>query len=183
LVAAAQSRVGQKQVEAANLAKAEKTLNQVIAEEDARLARLAATRRTSNLPPLTGPVPLATTHGITVAASIVGRLDSLMNAADAAGLNLGGSGYRDSSAQIELRRQHCGTSNYAVYEMPAGACRPPTAPPGSSMHERGLAVDFTDPQWPLTSGSAAYRWLAANAGRFGFVNLPGEPWHWSTTGD
>ena len=35
----------------------------------------------------------------------------------------------------------------------------------------------------VTSGSAAYRWLSANAPRFGFRNLPGEPWHWSTTGD
>ena len=28
----------------------------------------------------------------------------------------------------------------------------------------------------------AFVWLAANAGRFGFSNLPSEPWHWSTTG-
>lgn len=25
-------------------------------------------------------------------------------------------------------------------------------------------------------------WLHANAGRFGFVNLPSEPWHWSVDG-
>ena len=28
----------------------------------------------------------------------------------------------------------------------------------------------------------ASAWLAANAERFGFSNLPSEPWHWSTTG-
>ncbi len=30
--------------------------------------------------------------------------------------------------------------------------------------------------------SAAYKWLAANAGKYGFTNLPSEPWHWSITG-
>ena len=25
-------------------------------------------------------------------------------------------------------------------------------------------------------------WLDANAGRFGLVNLPSEPWHWSVNG-
>ena len=30
--------------------------------------------------------------------------------------------------------------------------------------------------------SSAFQWLAANASRFGFYNLPSEPWHWSTTG-
>ena len=28
----------------------------------------------------------------------------------------------------------------------------------------------------------AFSWLADNAERFGFYNLPSEPWHWSTTG-
>ena len=28
-----------------------------------------------------------------------------------------------------------------------------------------------------------YRWLVANAGRFGFVNYPFEPWHWEWTGE
>ena len=50
------------------------------------------------------------------------------------------------------------------------------------MHERGLAIDFTSGGRTLTRGSAAYAWLAANAGSFGFYNLPSEPWHWSTTG-
>ena len=29
----------------------------------------------------------------------------------------------------------------------------------------------------------AYRWLVANADRFGFVNYPFEPWHWEWTGE
>jgi hypothetical protein len=55
---------------------------------------------------------------------------------------------------------------------------PAAARPGTSKHGDGLAVDanvdsFTSP---------AYRWLAANAGRYGFGNNQGrndgEPWHW-----
>jgi LAS superfamily LD-carboxypeptidase LdcB len=51
------------------------------------------------------------------------------------------------------------------------------------MHERGLAVDFTNNGSILTRGSSGYQWLKANASRFGFYNLPSEPWHWSVNGD
>jgi LAS superfamily LD-carboxypeptidase LdcB len=47
------------------------------------------------------------------------------------------------------------------------------------MHERGLAVDFRNCS---VRSTACYQWLAGNAARFGFFNLPSEPWHWSTTG-
>jgi D-alanyl-D-alanine carboxypeptidase len=51
------------------------------------------------------------------------------------------------------------------------------------MHERGLAIDFTfDGQIIRSRGSAGFQWMAANAPRFGFTNLPSEPWHWSSNG-
>lgn len=48
----------------------------------------------------------------------------------------------------------------------------------------GAAVDSTDDANRLiqTSGPV-YRWLVANAGRFGFVNYAFEPWHWEWTGE
>jgi len=95
-------------------------------------------------------------------------------------LALSGGGYRDPAAQIALREAHCGTSQYAIYEMPASQCSPPTAKPGQSQHELGLAIDFSN---CTSRSSACYKWLAANAGSFGFYNLPSEPWHWSTTGN
>ena len=95
------------------------------------------------------------------------------------GLCLSGGGYRDSSSQIALRRAHCGTSDYAIYEMSPSQCSPPTARPGQSNHERGLAIDFNNCS---TRSSACFRWLAANAASFGFRNLPSEPWHWSVNG-
>jgi hypothetical protein len=55
---------------------------------------------------------------------------------------------------------------------------PAAARPGTSKHGDGLAVDVNVDSF----NSAAYRWLAANAGRYGFGNNQGrndgEPWHW-----
>jgi LAS superfamily LD-carboxypeptidase LdcB len=63
--------------------------------------------------------------------------------------------------------------------MPAGQCHPPTARPGTSMHELGLAIDFYNCS---SRSSRCWQWLNANAARFGFHNLPSEPWHWSVDG-
>jgi hypothetical protein len=123
---------------------------------------------------------LVSVRGITVAASIAPLLDDMLAAAEADGHTLTGSGYRSTARQIELRRAHCGTDPYAIYEMPARDCSPPTAPPGSSLHEQGLAIDFDNCN---SRSTRCYQWLAANAARFGLFNLPSEPWHWSTTGD
>jgi LAS superfamily LD-carboxypeptidase LdcB len=128
-------------------------------------------------------VPLKTVRGITVNTRIADALESMLAAASADGISLGGSGYRDPSQQIALRRAHCGTDDYAIYLMPPFLCTPPTAIPGSSMHEQGLAIDFTWKGASLTSQTnPAFQWLAANASRFGFFNLPSEPWHWSVNG-
>jgi zinc D-Ala-D-Ala carboxypeptidase len=64
-----------------------------------------------------------------------------------------------------------------------------------SAHRTGLAVDLflgaqpgfrpdsaADANRLYLSRSRAYRWLVANAARFGFVNYPFEPWHWEWTG-
>ena len=48
------------------------------------------------------------------------------------------------------------------------------AKPGSSMHEKGLAVDLGPP--------SQYGWLRANAGKFGLTNYAPEPWHWELKG-
>jgi peptidoglycan hydrolase CwlO-like protein len=126
---------------------------------------------------------LATVRGITVAASVAPGLAALLDAADADGLSFSGGGYRDPQSQIAVRRANCGTSDYAIYDMPPSQCSPQTARPGTSMHEQGLAIDFSLNGSLITSRSnPGFRWLAANAGRFGLQNLPEEPWHWSTNG-
>lgn len=129
-------------------------------------------------------IDLTTVRGITVATRIAGNLERMLNAADADGIRLGGSGYRSPSAQVAVRRRNCGTSDYAVYDKPSSSCHPPTAKPGQSMHEQGLAIDFTYNGSVINSrSSAGYRWLKGNAARYGFYNLPSEAWHWSTNGN
>lgn len=92
------------------------------------------------------------------------------------------SGYRSpvsDAARCELQ-QNCNGRERAV-------CSP---------HRTGLAVDLYLGHAPgfLADASAdanrlhlsegkAYRWLVANADRFGFVNYPFEPWHWEWTGE
>ncbi len=122
------------------------------------------------------------THGIQVAPSIRGNLARMLAAAKADGVYLAGGGYRSPANQVRLRIAHCGSSSYAIYQMRSSQCRPPTARPGNSMHERGLAIDFVANGGTLTRSSRGYQWLRANAGRYGFKNLPSEPWHWSING-
>ena len=51
-------------------------------------------------------------------------------------------------------------------------------------HIEGLGVDSTVPASRLhMSRGPVYRWLVANAGRFGFVPYVFEPWHWEWTGE
>jgi hypothetical protein len=76
----------------------------------------------------------------------------------------------------------------------AGGCGGP-ARANCSAHRTGLAMDLylgAAPGFDPVSSSDAnrswqaatplYRWLAANAGRFGFVGYPYEPWHWEWAG-
>ena len=116
-------------------------------------------------------------------AQIVNNLGRMLDAAAKAGIVLGGSGYRSDDRQIQLRRQHCGPTDYDIYDKPSLLCNPPVARPGFSMHEQGLAVDFTYNGGLIrTHSSKAYKWLAAHASDYGFYNLPAEAWHWSVNG-
>ncbi len=122
---------------------------------------------------------------IEVDSSIAANVQAMFDDSAAAGLKLGGWGYRSGQRQIELRIQNCGgNSNYAIYQKPSSSCRPPTARPGRSNHERGLAIDITSGGSTIKSrNSAAFKWLKANAGKYGLKNLPSEPWHWSVNGN
>ena len=148
------------------------------------IARAEALRRPQSVTvPPNAPVDLASVRGIVVDVRIVEELEGLLVAMEAEGFILGGGGYRDNSRQIELRRQHCGTSEYAIYQMSASQCSPPTARPGFSQHQVGLAVDFThDGRIIRSRNTAVFQALARIAPDYRFVNLPSEPWHWSTTG-
>lgn len=172
--------------EAAGLVELDRALSEAILEEQSILAErvtgIAAAASISRLPQQ-GPLPLVRVGSLVVHASIGNQVAAMLAAAAADGIHLGGSGYRDTARQLELRRSNCGPTDHDLYEKPASACRPPTARPGHSLHERGLALDLTsDGALITTRDDPAFRWLAEHARRFGLRNLPSEPWHWSTTG-
>jgi LAS superfamily LD-carboxypeptidase LdcB len=65
-----------------------------------------------------------------------------------------------------------------------------------SPHRTGLALDMyvgqapgfgpdssADPNRLFMSRTPTYRWLVANADRYGFTPYPFEPWHWEWTGE
>jgi LAS superfamily LD-carboxypeptidase LdcB len=172
---------------------AEAALQQAMAEAAARAEANASARSSASsggggasLGPATGSLSSVSCPGggsITVDSSLAGSLQSLLDAASADGMNMCGGGYRDASQQIALRRTNCGTSDYAIYEAPSSACSPPTARPGTSNHEQGLAIDFTcNGGGTLGSSSPCFAWLKSNAAAYGLYNLPSEPWHWSNDG-
>lgn len=68
--------------------------------------------------------------------------------------------YRDYDSQVDV------AARKGLYSKGGLA-----AVPGKSNHGWGSAVD-------LKLNDRALAWLRANAGRFGFSNIPREPWHW-----
>lgn len=155
--------------------------------ERAREAFEEAQRRSRDVTVTPIPGGLVTVGGITVAASLAPRLRALLEDARSDGLLLTGYGYRSRETTIYLRKVN-GCPD--VYESPPSACDVPTARPGESMHERGLAVDFNYqgsticfPYPPSEChGNPAFDWLQANAHRYGLYGLSTEAWHWSTNG-
>lgn len=144
---------------------------------------IARARRELAAVDLGAPVTLTRVRGFEVNASIAAQFEAMLAAAAADGIVFGGGAYRSAEAQIELRRAHCGPTHYDIWEKPSSQCTPPTARPGRSMHELGLAADFTYRGAYIRSrDSPGFRWLAANAATYGLFNMPVEPWHWSVNG-
>ena len=174
-------RINRAAGEAAALAERDAELSEQIAEEAAQFAQYL---QGVNLGPVgtpqnVGPVSVADAgNGIVVNVSIVDQVRAMIVAAANSGVTLTGGGYRDPQQQIELRKAHCGTSYYAIYQMPSSSCSPPTAIPGTSNHEQGLAIDFDNASY----GGAVHSWLSGNAANYGLYNLPSESWHWSVDG-
>ncbi len=125
--------------------------------------------------PKQGPkIMLCSVGGIVVSAKIAENWQWLVAKANSQGIKLSGGGFRTYAQQIALRKAHCGTSHYAIYEMPASACSPDTARPGTSFHELALAVD-------LNMSQRVYSFMKKYGPKVGiYRTVPSEWWHWST---
>ncbi|MGR9108004.1 MAG: D-alanyl-D-alanine carboxypeptidase family protein, partial [Gammaproteobacteria bacterium] len=121
-----------------------------------------------------GKVPL---HRLAAAA-----LNALQCAARASGIKAPllqpTSAFRDPKRQAQLW-----ATALKKYGSPEEA-RKWVAPPGSSAHQSGRAIDFYLGGKNSSANVArlrklrAYQWLVANARRFGFYPYDREPWHW-----
>jgi transglycosylase-like protein with SLT domain/D-alanyl-D-alanine carboxypeptidase-like protein len=106
--------------------------------------------------------PLAYRQGEPMRPDVALAFDRMAAAArEEAGLLLGiSSGFRSDEEQARL---------FAAHPDPKWV-----APPGESLHRYATELDLAPP--------AAYAWLAANAGRFGFAQRYfWEPWHYGYT--
>ena len=127
----------------------------------------------------TGPPALENVEGIVVHQRLAPFIRTLLDQAEVAGVSLEGGGYRDPAAQRRLRIRNCPDP----VNSPPSSCTPPTARPGESLHEYGLAVDFTSGgELIVDRDHPAYRFLQANAPTWGIEVHPQEPWHWSFGG-
>jgi hypothetical protein len=106
--------------------------------------------------------PLVYRNGEGMRPDVAAAYDLMAAAARRAGHQLVvSSGYRSDAEQAELFAQH--PDPHWV------------APPGHSLHRCATELDL--------GPSSAYRWLAANAPRFGFVRrYSWEPWHFGYDG-
>ena len=135
------------------------------------------------------PAGITTVYGINVCKTISGKFKDMIDAAKRDGINLGGGGYRTLQEQINLRNKNCGCggNQSCIYTKSSSSCRPPTARPGNSRHQSGLAIDMkcdgaiiNKSKRPNTK--KCFDWLKNNASKYGFYNLPSENWHWSIDG-
>lgn len=108
--------------------------------------------------------PMVGRQGKLISPQIAANFDRMVAAAAADGVSIEiNDGYRSSEEQAVL---------YQLYKSGKG---PIAAPPGQSLHNKGLAIDFYD-------RPGAWAWLKAHATDYGFKNFDPEPWHYSVTG-
>ncbi|WP_421734231.1 D-alanyl-D-alanine carboxypeptidase family protein [Cellulomonas sp.] len=159
------------------------TTGQELWRVDVPVELMARTEVATDCDEVTAPVPesdtVVTGLGVRVHPCLADALDALMSAARDAGIDLHAGGWRSASQQIALRAANCSPTEA---DPTVVICRPQTAPPGTSRHERGLALDFTTGGSVLRAGSPAFVWLTEHAADYGLQNLPSEPWHWSVDG-
>lgn len=121
-----------------------------------------------------------------VNASWSNNMSQMIDAAKKDGVNLAGGGFRTAAEQIRLRSVN-GCPD--IYTASPSSCRVPTAIPGTSNHELGLAIDYST----ITSqcfgkgattcvGNQSYDWLTRRAAEFKVKKLRTEAWHWSVDG-
>ena len=115
-------------------------------------------------------------NGLVVNASIATQYQSVISQMSDLGYSLYVTdGFRTLSDQLDRRRVNCGPTHYDLWEKPNLECSPPTAIPGESRHEQGLAGDFGG----FLYHNQQFEDMNDIAPKLGICNYyPVEPWHW-----
>jgi LAS superfamily LD-carboxypeptidase LdcB len=100
-------------------------------------------------------------HYLTSAAANSFQQMKAAAAKDGVNLNINNA-YRSYDNQVKMANQ------YGLYSKGGKA-----AVPGTSNHGLGKAVDLN-----VKSNPGSFEWLKSNAAKYGFYNIPREPWHW-----
>ncbi len=147
---------------------------------------------------------MMTTRGCLLERDAAYTFSMMMEAADRDGVRIGFEDcYRTFRTQKNAWERRCPYTDVAVrlVDPDTGAVAsgfrtyrvctgPPTARAGESNHGWGRAIDFTDGRGVLTCRDRAFRWLQANAFKYGWVHPPWaqcgmrteEAWHWEWAG-
>jgi len=121
-----------------------------------------------------------------VNSQISGQVYAMLQDAWSDGVEMTGGGFRTMAQQIELR-----TTNGCpdIYDSPSSSCSVPTARPGYSNHQMGLAIDFhgvhnnaTVDGYKADPNNETWVWLTNNANFYGLYQYTAEAWHWSVDG-
>lgn len=126
-------------------------------------------------------------ENIRIASSVKPDLEAMVKAAKEAGKNLEAvSGFRTFEDQALQRIEFCSDGQKdltvdRIFVNSSAACSTAVLIPGTSKHNGGRAVDFgfnglTDD--PSFASTPEHQWLIANASKYGFSTISGEPWHW-----
>jgi len=98
-----------------------------------------------------------------LAPDVASSFKVMKAAAAMQGINLSiNNAYRSFEQQVDMARR------FGLYSQGGRA-----AQPGTSNHGLGRAVDLN-----VKSNPGSVEWLKANAAKYGFNNIPREPWHW-----
>lgn len=145
-------------------------------------------------------------QGMNVNSQVSKQVDQMITTARAAGINLTGGSFRDMRGQIAIYQAWCKRDGIVgspppYPKAPGQTVRcPGGGAPGYSNHQMGMAIDFNcdgaliPKSYAQASQNRCFRWLQANASRYGFHELgmgkessrsgPGyEGWHWSVNGN
>ncbi len=167
-----------------------KTCNTSSSHNDPRRLDIIVNKRNCLIPLSYAPTDLVTAYGATLRSEAATQFGTLVNAAQANGVQIGAtSSYRSYEAQVATY-QHWVNVNGSM-----AAADKVSARAGYSEHQTGLAVDVSTGGCSLDcfAGTAAYAWMKKNAYKYGFIERypPGlthitgyspEAWHYRYVG-